>query len=274
MSHESVKSNRTGKRTRYWVPILGYSIKVLEALSVSNTDLTLHQVSKMAGVGKTSVFRILYTLQKTGYVEKDASTGKYRLAPKLLDLAWTARPATDLSTVARPYLRELRNKFGETANLAVHSGGEVIYTEVVESRNAFRMSETAGSRAPWHSTAVGKSIAAFLPSESRNQLLKNHDFQRFTRYTITNRRKFKEELRKIKEVGHSLDKEETELGAFCIAFPILNDEAIAVGAISISGPRARIRAKRKEITAALRKVSAAVSKSTSIPEQGSELVQS
>lgn len=260
------KADRRDVPAGYWVPILGSSIKILETLSDAQSELTLHQISTLAKVGKTSAFRILYTLQRAGYVERDPSAGNYRLGLKVLELARGLRSQATLAAVARPYLLDLRDAFGETANLAILNEDKIVYAEIVESRNIFRMTAAIGSWVPWHSTALGKSIAAFLPRSKVKALLKHHSFERFTPYTITSRRGFMQALRKARETGYSLDEEETELGALCIGVPILNGDGIAIGAISVSGPRARIRRQRKAVVVALWKVSAAILKSLALAQ--------
>jgi len=252
-----LKSYRAG----YWVPILGSSIRILETLSSAESELTLHRISTLAKVGKTSAFRILYTLQKLGYVERDSSTGAYQLGLKILGLTRSAISGKNLAAVARPYLQEIRNEFGETTNLALLHEDEIIYVDIFESANAFRMTAVVGSRVPWHSTALGKSIAAFLPRNRVNALLKRYKFRRYTPHTIASRRKFMAALLKVQEMGYSLDEEETELGAYCIAVPILNGDGVAIGAISASGPSPRILKQQKQIILALKKASAAISKS-------------
>ena len=159
-------------RSNYWVPILGSAIKILEIFYGAESDLTLHQVSAKAKVGKTSAFRILYTLDKLGYVEKDPATGKYHLGLRIIAAARKTLAGENLIQVARPHLKKLRDEFDETINLAALQKDEIVYLEILESPHPFRMTDTIGARIPWHSTALGKSIAAFLPEERLKAVLK------------------------------------------------------------------------------------------------------
>jgi DNA-binding IclR family transcriptional regulator len=255
------KAKSGSNRSSYWVPILGSAIKILEVFYGADADLTLQQVSAKAKVGKTSTFRILYTLDKVGYVEKDKNTGRYRLGGKIIAAARKAVVGSNLVLVARPYLKKLRDEFDETVNLAVLQKGEIVYLEILESPHAFRMTDSVGARVPWHSTALGKCIAAFLPESRVRSVLRGSGFKRFTANTITSMREYREVLTKVRHVGYSLDAEESELGATCIAAPIFAYEDEVVGAVSLSGPSPRIQDKQNKVAHALKVVAAAISHS-------------
>ncbi len=250
-------------RSNYWVPILGSAIKILEIFYGAESDLTLHQVSAKAKVGKTSAFRILYTLDKLGYVEKDPATGKYHLGLRIIAAARKTLAGENLIQVARPHLKKLRDEFDETINLAALQKDEIVYLEILESPHPFRMTDTIGARISWHSTALGKSIAAFLPEERLKAVLKQSPLKRFTANTITSTREYSEVLSHVREQGYSLDSEESELGATCIAAPIFGDEAVVIGALSLSGPTPRIQDKQNKVAHSLKGVAAAISRSLS-----------
>jgi DNA-binding IclR family transcriptional regulator len=248
-------------RSSYWVPILGSAMRILEVFYEADTDLTLHEISEKAKVGKTSAFRILFTLDGVGYVEKDPASGKYRLGLGIIEAARKALAGRDLVQVARPHLKKLRDEFDETTNLAALRDDKIVYLEIFESRHSFRMTDTVGSRVPWHSTALGKSIAAFLDQEKLKAVLKQSPKKRFTPHTITGVREYGKVLAKVREQGYSLDNEESELGATCVASPIFSSESVVIGALSVSGPTPRIRDKQNKITAALKEAAAAISRS-------------
>ena len=250
-------------RSSYWVPILGSAMRILDVFYEADADLTLHEISAKAKVGKTSAFRILFTLDSVGYVEKDPASGKYRLGLGIIEAARKTLAGRDLVQVARPHLKKLRDEFDETTNLAALKDDKIVYLEIFESHHSFRMTDTVGSRVPWHSTALGKSIAAFLDQEKLKAVLKQSARKRFTPHTITGVREYSKELAKVREQGYSLDNEESELGATCVAAPIFTGDNVVVGALSVSGPTPRIRDKQNKITAALKGASAAISRSVS-----------
>ncbi len=248
-------------RSNYWVPMVGHAFRVLEAFQDAGVELGLKDIAARAMISRTSAFRILFTLEKLSYVNKDQATGQYRLALKITEVARKALSGRKLVPLARPYLQQLNRQFGESVNLAVLQNGEIFYIQIFESSHAFRMADTVGSRVPLHSTALGKAIAAFLPEEDLRAMLARNRFTRFTPRTITSRRQFLKTLTEVRARGHSFDKEENERGASCVAVPVLNSNQRAVAAISVSGPTPRIRAKQRQIGQALKKVSASISNS-------------
>jgi DNA-binding IclR family transcriptional regulator len=249
--------------SNYLVPILGSALKILDVFYEAESDLTLHEISAKAKVGKTSAFRILYTLDKFGYVEKDQASGKYHLGFGIISAARKTLASGNLVQVARPHLKKLRDEFDETTNLATLLKDEIVYLEIFESFHSFRMTDTVGSRISWHSTALGKSIAAFLPEERVRAILKQSSLKRLTPNTISSVREYMRILAKIREQGYSVDNEESELGATCLAVPIFDSERAVMGAVSVSGPSPRIQDKQAKISTALKSVSVAISRSLS-----------
>jgi IclR family transcriptional regulator, KDG regulon repressor len=232
--------------------MVGHSFKVLEALKDTDAELTLQGITQLGNINKTSAFRILFTLDKLGYVQRNPATGKYRLGLKVTELARRMLSGRRLVSVARPHLVRLRDQFDETMNLAILEDGELIYVEILESNHVFRMVGAVGSRVPIQSTALGKAIAAFLPKVAVRSMLKNVQFTKTSPHTITNQRDFFHALRRVRKQGYSVDREETELGASCLSVPILNSSHLALAAISASGPRPRIHGKQKQIVKALK----------------------
>jgi DNA-binding IclR family transcriptional regulator len=243
----------------YWVPMVGNAFKVLEVLQGADAQLTLQGVSQFGSISKTSAFRILFTLDKLGYVQRNPVTGKYCLGLKITELAQRVLSGCRLVPVAHPHLVRLRDQFDETVNLAILQDGELVYVEILESNHVFRMVGAVGSRVPIHSTALGKAIAAFLPKDALRSMLKSVQFTKITPHTIIGQRAFLEALGRVRKQGYSVDREETEPGAWCLAVPILKASHIALAAISASGPRQRIQRKQMQIVRALKESASQIS---------------
>lgn len=247
------------KTKNYRVPMVDHTLRIFEAFHDRDTELSLKDVSARAGVGATSTFRILFTLTQSGYVVKNASTGRYRLGPKIREIAERSPRASNLVRAARPHMQQLNKTFNETVNLGIFQDGEIFYAEILESRQAFRMTASIGARIPVHCSAIGKAIAAFLPKESLERVLDNCPMTGLTSHTITSRSKLLKEFKKIRKQGYSTDDEETELGACCIACPIISTSQNVLGAISLSGPMHRIHVKQKLIIREMMRSTALVS---------------
>ncbi len=249
----------SASESRYWVPILGHAIRTIEIFEDADTQLNLQEITARTGISKSSVFRILYTLEHLGYVGKNSETRKYHLGLRILEIAHRARATRNVVQLARPYMRELQNQFLETVNLAVFQNNDIHYVDILESSQAFRMTGEVGSRAPFHATAVGKSIAAFLPEGALKALLAGKRLPRFTRNTVTTQAAFLKMLAKVRQQGYGVDNEETERGAFCVGVPIFNGGDQATHSISVSGPVHRVRTQAKAIIRELLRVSAGIS---------------
>jgi DNA-binding IclR family transcriptional regulator len=236
----------------YVVPMVANAIRIIEVFFGAGRDLSLQEIHAQTNVAKTSVFRILSTLEKLGYVHKVPETGRFYLGSKLARAARRVVPGTDMVRIARPELEKLRDLFDETINLATLQNGQVIYLEILESRQSFRMVAEIGCTAPFHSTAVGKCILAFPPDDQVVMAMKQAKLTRFTRNTIPNRAALTAAIAKVRAQGYAADIEENELGASCIGVPILDINLRALAVLSLSGPSARIRKNRHQIIQALK----------------------
>lgn len=219
----------------YYIEVLGKTLDVLDVFGQSDRgDLSLQEISSATKLNKNTVFRILYTLTEHGYMLKENHS--YRLGPKMAELADVRLHRRDLLSVASPYLEALRDEFGETVNLGVLDNGSIRYVDVRESRERIRLTERVGASDPLHSTALGKAHLAYLPAEEVRLLIKKTGMPKHTRKTLTTFSSLKAELETVRKTGYAVDREESMLGAFCVAAPVLNSHQLPLAAISISGP--------------------------------------
>jgi IclR family KDG regulon transcriptional repressor len=245
----------------YLVPMVENTVRVLQALSESDRELTLREICARTEVSTTSAYRILYTLSKLGFINKNTETGKYQLGPKITEIAWRPRKVRSLIEISRPYLREIHRHYNETVNLALINHEEIVYVEIIESGKPFRMAPGVGSRVPIHATALGKAIAPFLDPATLNKMLDRCSWTRFTPHTITSRSQFLKAIAVIKKQRVSFDNEEAEVGASCLASPVIDETGCALGAISVSAPTHRIAPKVKALARDLRQACVSISNS-------------
>jgi len=222
----------------YYIEVLGKALDILDVFGQSEEQrLSLQDISVRSRLNKNTVFRILYTLGEHGYIHKENQT--YQLGRKLVDLGNVKFRRRDLLAIAGPYLDALRDQSGETVNLGVLDGGSIRYIDVRESPERFRLAERIGGSDFLHSTALGKAHLAYLPAEEVRYLMKQLGMPRQTEHTFTTINALKKELEIVRVNGYALDREESMLGAFCVAAPILNSSNTPIAAISISGPTIR-----------------------------------
>jgi len=232
------------------IAVIERMMRVLENFQ-GEREVSLATLASRSTMVKSSVYRILFTLERLGYVEKNGD-GQYSITGRIARLGGQTRSPSDLPALAQPFMLELVRRFQETVNLGVLDGDEVLYIRVLESPHTFRLAAHAGIRSPLHSTALGKALLASLPDAELQRLAKRCNFQRFTRNTICEVAPFMRELVRVRRRGYAIDNMEDSDGARCLAAPIFDDDGRGVAAISISGPSSRVhRARDPEVTEAL-----------------------
>lgn len=211
------------------------TFELLELMADAGGEVSLSDLSESSGLPLPTIHRIMRTLVGTGYARQQPSR-RYALGPRLIRLGETA--SRTLGTWARPYLAELAEATGETANMAVLDGEQVVYVAQVPSRHAMRMFTEVGRRVDAHSTAVGKAVLATLPEAAVTQILHRTGMRPQTENTIKTIAAMHEELARIRKLGYALDDGEQEAGVRCYAVAVPG--APAGAAISISGPEGRM----------------------------------
>jgi IclR family acetate operon transcriptional repressor len=212
------------------------AFQLLEALAEAGGVSTLSDLATASGLPMPTIHRLIRTLVQQGYVRQDTAR-RYTLGPRLIRLGETAGRL--LGSWARPFLAELMEATGETANLAVLEAGEVVYVGQVPSRHSMRMFTEVGRRVQPHCTAVGKVLLAQLPSPEALATLGNGPLPAHTVHTVTSARELLPQFETAREVGYAVDDQEQEIGVRCIA--VVVPGAPTPTALSISGPEARLR---------------------------------
>jgi IclR family acetate operon transcriptional repressor len=236
--------------TNNYISVVDKAMRVLEALR-GKREVPLREIASSAGLIKSSTFRILFTFESLGYVEKSAG-GRYGLTAHLARLTSGHRPSPDLGNLVEPFMAELLGRFRETVNLGVLDDGEVLFIRVRESSQSFRLANHAGIRTPVHSTALGKCLLCCLPHKEIETILKKHPLRATPPRTIRDRPTFYRELAGVRFRGYAIDDQEYSCGARCLAAPIYTAGGDVCAAISIAGPAARMIPQRdREIGQAL-----------------------
>jgi IclR family acetate operon transcriptional repressor len=210
---------------------------LLESLAdlgeVGVTDL-----SRATGLSYGTIHRLLGTLLEHGYARQNTVNRKYALGPRLMRLGDAA--SRTFGVWVRPYLSELMEISGETANLAVLEGDWAVYVaQVASSKHHVRMFTEVGRRVLPHTTAVGKVLLAFRPRAEVEALLDRTGLPPRTPRTITDRGRFLAGLDTVARHGYAVDDGEEEIGVRCLAVPVFG-VGDAVAAASISAPEGRL----------------------------------
>ena len=203
------------------------------------------EISRRLGLHKSTVSRILSTLEHEGLVNQNPQTTKYRLGLGLISLAGVALGRLDVRGAAQPYLNHLVEVTQETINVTVLDGLECVNVERVASPKPIRYVGWIGRRTPLHCTAAGKVILAYTPPEQREALIQL-PLPRYTDNTIIDKAVLEKALAQVCRDGYATAQEEFEEGFSAIAAPILNHRCEVVGAIAVSGPTYRLSSEQFE----------------------------
>lgn len=196
-------------------------------------------------LNKSTVHRILNSLIYMGYVKQSAETSKYSLTFKIWDLANQLLIQNDIVDIARPHLKELVSRCGETAHLVQIDGAKAVYIDKVESyTNSVRMVSKVGKSIPLYCSGVGKALLAEMDATDVKAIWDRSDIKELTPHTITSFKGLKEKLEQVRKQGYALDDEENELGVRCIAACIKDYKGTPKYAFSISAPTNRMSDER------------------------------
>jgi IclR family acetate operon transcriptional repressor len=228
-------SEETGTRAGSGVRSIERAFELLEHLADAGGRLALTELAEVSGLPMPTIYRLMRTLVNGGYVRQEPSK-RYALGPRLIHLGEIAGRL--LGSWAQPSLAQLVDEVGETANMAILEGDEVVYVAQVPSRHSMRMFTEVGRRVNPHCTGVGKALLAQLPDPVAREIVTRTGLPEFTPRTITDLDALLEELGTIRRRGYALDDGEQEIGVRCVAVPLTGTPALA--AISISGPQGRL----------------------------------
>lgn len=231
-----------GSRPAGSVQSVDRSLDLLESLAEQEKAVGIGELAELTGLPQGTVHRLLQSLQLRGYVRRDTSR-KYSLGTASVRLADAAQRS--LARSARPYLAQLVELSGETANLAVLEGDDVVYVAQVSSPHTLRMFAEVGRHVPPHSTAVGKVLLAAMPRDRALGVVRRTGLPARTPSTITDLDAFSAELDLVTVQGWAADEEEQEVGVRCVAVPVGPPGAV-VAALSLSGPADRFAGGRTE----------------------------
>jgi len=212
---------------------LGRALQILASLGEG--ERSLDQLATELGVHKTTVLRLLRTMETERFVRRDPAH-RYRLGSRLFALADVAREQHVVRDVAAPHLRELNQKTGQTVHLAAWENGEVVYIDKLDSVRSVRMYSQVGVPAALHCTAVGKVLLAAQPKRQREALLASMDYHVYTPHTITDLDALRDELDDVRARGWAQDRAEHESFINCIGAPVTDHDGRIVGAVSLSVP--------------------------------------
>lgn len=216
-------------------------LQIIETLAMNHGPMRLQDISEKLNIPGSTAMRFLKTLVQQNYVSQSPETLRYALTLKVCHIGDLAGAQFNIRDVARPALRELSARFGESSCLAIEENLSAVYLDVAEGADSIlKVTQRIGKIAPLHCSGVGKSLLLSFSAENLDRLIAERGLPRLTDHTITTKEALLEELARIRQAGVSLDLEECELGASCIAAPIRDYTGRVAASISVTGPTSRM----------------------------------
>lgn len=225
--------------TRYYIEAVDRGLRILETFSETSPSLNLTEIASATQLSKSTAFRFTYTLEKLGYLKRDPDTKHYRPGLKVLRLGFTALNSLEVSQVARPYLEDLSKLCGETTNMTVRDGAEIIYVARNKTQQIVSVDLHLGSRLPVHCTSMGKVQLIDFSREKLKALLGHKPLLKKGPNTITTFDELVSELNQVRQRGYATNDEELVAGLRSVAAPIRDHNNEIIAAINISIPVAR-----------------------------------
>jgi IclR family transcriptional regulator, KDG regulon repressor len=236
------------------------AIRVLKSFSTRHRSFGVSELARTLDLSTSTTHRLLRTLAAEHVVEQDPQTGRYRLGLAVFDLIAASTQGDVLSEAVLPPMITLRDRTGETTQLAVLDFREVVYVERLQSTHTLRMFIDVGRRNSAHRSGAGKVLLAHLQPHVLAHTLEGWELAATTPHTITAHDALRKELAQIREQGWGRNGDEYEVGVTSVAAPVRAATGEVVAALSLAGPTARMTADLHSITHAVLEAAAVASR--------------
>ena len=224
------------------IQVLGRATQLLDALAAQPDPVALKDLAKTTGLHTSTAHRILSDLVIGRYVDR-VDNGLYQLGMRLLELGSLVKGRLNVREAAHEAMHALHRLTGQTVNLSVQQGDEIIYIDRAWSeRSGMQVVRAIGGRAPLHLTSNGKLFLSAADGRQVRTYATRTSLAASTANSITTLEKLEQELLLVRQLGYARDNEELELGVSCIAAEIMDDSGKLVAGLSLSSPTDRIQA--------------------------------
>ena len=254
-----------GKAPYYQIKSIVKAFRLMELL-VTKNEFQLAELCRLLKSPKTTVHRMLLTLKSLGYVQQNPQSLGYMASVKIFELGGKVAQNLNLIQIAKPLMIKLSEKTGETINLGILDGTDIICIDKVESKQHLKLDQPIGSRAKAYHTGLGKAVLAYLSEGDRARIFSNHTITLGTSKSLKTVSAIEKDLERVREQGYSVDNGEYITGVACVGAPVFDHNSKVVAGLSIAGPALRINERNIESLAKLVKETAAlISKELGIP---------
>jgi DNA-binding IclR family transcriptional regulator len=221
------------------IQVIDRMMTLLDVLARHADPVPLKQLAAETGLHPSTAHRILGAMTSSGFVERN-DAGVYRLGIRLLELGSLVKSRISLRDTAMPAMLKLHATTGESVNLGIRAGDEIVYVERTSSgRSSVRVVHIVGARAPLHTTATGKLFLVEDGAQKVREYARRTGLPGTTSTSITTLQALEKELDKVRRHGVAYDLDEVENGVRCIAAGIRDDSGELIAGLSLSTPAER-----------------------------------
>ncbi|MCE2680852.1 MAG: IclR family transcriptional regulator [Burkholderiales bacterium] len=231
--------NETESRTS--IQVIERLMQLLDLLAEHQDPVSLKDLAIQTGLHPSTSHRILNDLVACRLVDR-TEPGLYRLGMRLLELGNLVKARINVRDIALEHMRKLHRSTGQTVNLAVRQGDEIVYIErAFSERSGMQVVRSIGGRAPLHLTSTGKLFLAFEDLSFVRAYATRTGLAGHTRNSLTDLGKLEKDLAETRKTHYARDNEELELGLKCMSAPIRDDTGKLVAGLSLSAPADRLQ---------------------------------
>ncbi len=208
---------------------------------VEKSEWSLTEIAQHTGLNKSTVYRLLVTLEGKGFLRRNPDTERYRLGFRIWELSANLSQSDDPAVLFLPEMERLRDELEETVSLYIRDGMERVRIQAVESRQTIRRVAPIGARMPLAVGASSKVLVAYASPETREAILNDPSWPE-----SVDREQYRRQLEEIRRKGYATSMEEREAGASAVAAPVLNRSGEIIAALAVSGPVGRLTQEKME----------------------------
>ena len=228
------RTSRQGDEARYLVPGLARGLEILRLFSRDRRAIAPPEMAKELGIPRSTVFRLVQTLEQMGFLERTEGGHAYRLGVAVLGLGFEYLASLEITELARPVLEQLRDDTGLTTHLVIRDGRDVVIVFKAVGRSRFTSSVNVGTRLPAHATVLGRVMLADLSDAELKALYRGCRLDAFSAQTPTTIEALRALVRRDGQRGHALSESFFESGVSAIAAPVRDMSGRVVAAINVT----------------------------------------
>jgi IclR family transcriptional regulator, KDG regulon repressor len=233
-------------KASYLVPAVDRAIRILSLLKNEKREMTIAEISEVTGWNKSSIYKLLLTLDHHGLLTRDLVTKKYSLGMALMDYGRAVLNGFEIRHAAKPSLKELARYTGESVAVSILSGTQMTLVEVEESSAQVRIALNIGMTTPATATSHGRAVLAYLPESRMAEIISKEGLPKHTKKSINDPGLYQKALEAVRKQGYAVECEEFEEGLAGISAPVFSANGV-VGALLIAMPSFKLAKEKKHL---------------------------